>query len=127
VLGKDSIKQPFDHKRIYDSLIKETNLTGEQAEIVTEKVTRFLIMITGSNTIQFITSRMIREITCVILTQLGYEKARLMYTWIGMPVYDLNMLDKQNLNGEKDKLILRHINKEHSEVCSLLDNIKDTE
>ena len=73
---------------IYQSLLKETSLSKANAKKVTEKVVRFLISVN----LKMITAPLIREVTNVQLLKLGFEKERLQYTRIGLPVYDLELL-----------------------------------
>ncbi|MHA1931429.1 MAG: hypothetical protein ACW96X_02755 [Promethearchaeota archaeon] len=80
---------------IYQSLLKETDLPKIDAKKVTEHVTRFLI----SANLKLITAPLIREVVNVHLLKLGFEKARLQYTRIGIPFYDLQRLfnNKKNM------------------------------
>ncbi len=73
---------------IYRSLLKETELTKGDAKKITEQVTRFLI----NANLKLITAPLIREAVNVHLLKLGFEKARLQYTRIGFPFYDLQRL-----------------------------------
>jgi anaerobic ribonucleoside-triphosphate reductase len=71
---------------IYQSLLKETTLSKINAKKITEEVLRFLV----SANLNLITAPLIREIVNVHLLKNGFEKERLQYTRIGLPVYDLN-------------------------------------
>ena len=75
---------------IYQSLLKETDLSKLDAKKVTEQVVRFLI----SADLKLITAPLIREVVNVHLLKLGFEKERLQYTRIGLPFYDLQELSK---------------------------------
>jgi anaerobic ribonucleoside-triphosphate reductase len=75
---------------IYQSLLKETDLSKIDAKKVTEQVVRFLI----SADLKLITAPLIREVVNVQLLKLGFEKERLRYTRIGLPFSDLQELFK---------------------------------
>jgi len=78
----------FNPEFIYQSLRRETEISKEDAKTITEQVVRFLI---GAN-LRLITAPLIREVVNVHLLKLGFEKARLQYTRIGLPFYDLKQL-----------------------------------
>ncbi|KKN12421.1 hypothetical protein LCGC14_1016760 [marine sediment metagenome] len=118
VLRKNFKKEKFEQKKIYDSLIHETNITQENAMRITEQVTRYLISI-GSK-IELITAPMIREFVCVALLSKGLELERLQYTRIGFPKHDLNKLYEEYPDGIKDKLIVEHVDKEFKDVNILI-------
>lgn len=90
VIDKSLMTKKFDRKKIYESLLEETDLTEKQADLITLNVCRFIIQI--SNKIKIMTSPMIREIINVILLKFGFEKARLQYTRIGLPFHDISQL-----------------------------------
>ena len=69
-------------------ILRETELTKGDAKQVTEQVTRFMI----SASLKLITAPLIREVVNVQLLKLGFEKARLQYTRIGLPFHDLKIL-----------------------------------
>ena len=73
---------------IYQSLLRETNITKSDAKKVTEQTIRFLI----SLKLDLITAPLIREVVNVHLLKLGFEKERLQYTRIGLPFHDLQEL-----------------------------------
>ena len=117
ILKKNSKKETFDQKRIYDSLLKETNISEENAKKVTDNVVRFLVNIN----LKLITAPLIREITNVQLLKLGLEKERLENTRIGFPRYDLTQIYNSKYSWEiKNKLILNHIDKEFKDVNILI-------
>ena len=82
---------------IYQSLLKETDLSKIDAKKVTEHVVRFLI----SANLKLINAPLIREVVNVQLLKLGFEKDRLQYTRIGLPFYDLKELSKTVKDEEK--------------------------
>ena len=90
VLYKDKIsgivkKDKFDPNRIYISLLKETDLSEQDAEKITIDVFRF---ITSSN-LKILTAPLIRELVSYSLSKFGFEIARLQNTRIGFPYKDL--------------------------------------
>ncbi len=91
VLYKDKIsgivkKDKFDPDRIYVSLLKETDLSEQDAEKITLDVFRF---ITSSN-LKILTAPLIRELVSYTLSKFGFEIARLQNTRIGFPYKDLD-------------------------------------
>jgi ribonucleoside-triphosphate reductase len=74
----------FDRKRIVNSLVKETTLPKEVAEIVARETEVELRRLN----LDFTSGPLIREIVNVKLLEHGYEGARSDYTRLGMPVYD---------------------------------------
>jgi len=78
-------KDKFDPNRIYLSLLKETELSKQDAEKITLEVFRF---ITSSN-LKILTAPLIRELVSYTLLKFGFEIARLQNTRIGFPYKDL--------------------------------------
>ena len=78
-------KDKFDPNRIYVSLLKETELSENDAEKITLDVFRF---ITSSN-LKILTAPLIRELVSYSLSKFGFEIARLKNTRIGFPYKDL--------------------------------------
>jgi len=74
----------FDRKRIIGSLIRETSLPKEVAEIIARETETELRRMN----LEFTSGPLIREIVNVKLLEHGYEAARSDYTRLGMPVYD---------------------------------------
>ncbi|MFW9973073.1 MAG: hypothetical protein ACFFDF_23020 [Candidatus Odinarchaeota archaeon] len=81
---------------IYQSLLKETNISKSNAQKITEQVIRFLI----SAKLKLITAPLIREVVNVHLLKNGFEKERLQYTRIGLPFHDLKELLNNNTDSE---------------------------
>ncbi|MFW9971995.1 MAG: hypothetical protein ACFFDF_17530 [Candidatus Odinarchaeota archaeon] len=81
---------------IYQSLLKETNISKSNAQKITEQVIRFLI----SAKLKLITAPSIREVVNVHLLKNGFEKERLQYTRIGLPFRDLKELLNNNTDSE---------------------------
>jgi anaerobic ribonucleoside-triphosphate reductase len=79
-------KKRFEPIRIYNSLLKETELSEQDAEKITLDVFRF---VTSSN-LKILTAPLIRELVSYSLLRFGFEIARLQNTRIGFPYNDLN-------------------------------------
>lgn len=118
VIGKDTKKKEFDPTIIFNVLIDETNIPREEAVIITEETTRFLISI--STNIKNITSPMIREIVNTMLLKHGFEAERLKNTRIGFPRYDLEKIYKENNPVDAYKKMINHINTEFKNVNKLI-------
>ncbi len=82
---------------IYQSLLKETNISKSDAKKITEEVLRFLV----SANLSLITAPLVREVVNVHLLKNGFEKERLQYTRIGLPVYDLNNIFLEKLESKE--------------------------
>ena len=102
---------------IYQSLLRETNITKNDAKKVTEQVIRFLISVK----LDLITAPLIREVVNVHLLKLGFEKERLQYTRIGLPFHDLQELFK-NVQDKKQiyRKILKWVVSEYNAVDELI-------
>jgi anaerobic ribonucleoside-triphosphate reductase len=91
----------FEPIKIYDSIVKETNMNEEDARKVTELVVRRII----SSGMKFLSGPHIREIVCSILSENHYEQERKLYTRIGMPLMDYEeILEKGIPNGSESIL-----------------------
>ncbi|MFW9827019.1 MAG: hypothetical protein ACFFEY_05295 [Candidatus Thorarchaeota archaeon] len=102
---------------IYQSLLKETNISKIDAKRITEEVLRFLV----SANLSLITAPLIREVVNVYLLKNGFEMERLQYTRIGLPVYDLNKIFLEKLESkEVVSEILNWVIKEYHEVNKLI-------
>ena len=119
VLDKSLLKKRFEPLIIQESLKKEAGLLHDEAFYITKKTMQFLITMTK---IETITSPMIREVVNSILLQNGYEKARLKYTRIGFPYYDLKeIIEFEERTGEdRSEEILEHIRTEFENVKKLI-------
>jgi hypothetical protein len=80
-------KDKFDPNKIYNALLKETDLSKQEAEKITLDVFRF---ITSSN-LKILTAPLIRELVSYTLSKFGLEIARLKNTRIGFPYKDLEV------------------------------------
>lgn len=123
VTDKTLKKNEFDPNLIYKSLVKETNISEENAKKVVKQVARSIISM--SSNVKYITSPMIREIVNATLLQYGLEIERLQYTRIGFPYYDLEKLVKNNNKLEIDIKILKHIKNEFFNVENLIKITKE--
>ncbi|MDX1797064.1 MAG: hypothetical protein R3255_00305 [Candidatus Lokiarchaeia archaeon] len=102
---------------IYQSLLKETNISKINAKKITEQVVRFLV----SANLNLVTSPLIREIVNVHLLQNGFEQERLQYTRVGLPVYDLNRIfNEQNESKEVVSKIMNWIITEYHDLNKLI-------
>lgn len=102
---------------IYQSLLKETNISKTDAKKITEQVVRFLV----STNLNLITAPLIREVVNVHLLKNGFEKERLQYTRIGLPLYDLNNIFNEQIESkEVISEIMNWIITEFHEVSKLI-------
>lgn len=102
---------------IYQSLLKETNISKSNAKKITAEVMRFLV----SANLELITAPLIREIVNVYLLKNGLENERLQYTRIGLPFYDLsNIFNERYESKEVVSEIMNWIITEFHEVNKLI-------
>jgi ribonucleoside-triphosphate reductase (formate) len=91
----------FEPNKIFDSIVKETNMNEKDARRVTELAVRRII----SSGMKFLSGPHIREIVCSILSENHYEQERKLYTRIGMPLMDYEeILEKGVSNGSESIL-----------------------
>jgi len=110
-------KSEFNPNRIYEKLIKETNLSKKDAKKITLDVFRFI----ASSNLKTLTAPLIRELVSYSLSKFGFEIARLQNTRIGFPYKDLE--EKINGNQDADELkdfIYRGVIAEFNEVKKLI-------
>ncbi|MFX0040775.1 MAG: hypothetical protein ACFFCY_01365 [Promethearchaeota archaeon] len=102
---------------IYQSLLKETNISKLNAKKITGQVVRFLV----TTNLNLITAPLIREVVNVYLLKNGFEKERLQYTRIGLPVYDLDLIFNEKI-ASKDVIseIMNWVITEFHEVHKLI-------
>lgn len=121
--GKDNqeIIEDFDAMRIYDSLLEDTSVTPADAEAITTGVVRMLMKLN----LPRLTGPMIRELTCAVLLEMGYEKYRYQFTRVGFPMKELEQLlaatDPDNLPQE----VLDHLLFEYNAVKSKIDSFDE--
>ncbi|MCK4718737.1 MAG: anaerobic ribonucleoside-triphosphate reductase, partial [Thermoplasmata archaeon] len=93
----EDIKE-WDKERIYDTLIRETNISPDAAHIVSREVEKMII----SLDISMITAPLIRELTNAKLVEYGLAAIRRQHTRLGVPLYDVRQImvapSKENAN-----------------------------
>ncbi len=83
-----STMEPFEAQRIIDNLILEARLLRADAQLVAMKVMDRIV----ASGIKFLSGPLIREMCNSVLAELGFEKERILYTRVGIPMYDLDLL-----------------------------------
>ncbi|MFW9800352.1 MAG: hypothetical protein ACFFD9_07945, partial [Candidatus Thorarchaeota archaeon] len=83
-----STLEPFDVDRIISSLVLEAQLSEANAQLVALRVMDRIV----ASGIEFLSGPLIREMCNSVLAELGLEKERILYTRVGVPMYDLNQL-----------------------------------
>jgi anaerobic ribonucleoside-triphosphate reductase len=83
-----STMETFDANKIIDSLVLEAHLSRADAHLVAVKVMDRLV----ASGIKFLSGPLIREMCNSVLAELGFEKERILYTRVGIPMYDLGLL-----------------------------------
>jgi anaerobic ribonucleoside-triphosphate reductase len=115
-------EESFEPDRIIKSLIKETDLTKKQANDVAMELTRRLI----SYKIKVLTSPEIREMVCSILLEKNYDKARFMYTRLGLPFYDVQeLLSSSKDKAEQKERVFNQIKFEYQEIKKILSKFEN--
>ena len=98
VRTSDEEIKKFDKSKIYDALVRETDIGEDAASIVTREVEK---MITKME-LDYITAPLIRELTNAKLMEYGLEGIRKQHTRLGVPVYDAREIimspNKENAN-----------------------------
>ncbi len=84
----------FDPSKIQKSIMIETGMDPDSAELITEIVVRRII----SSGIKFLSGPHIREIVCSVLSEQHFEEERKLYTRIGMPLMDYEAILNQGVN-----------------------------
>jgi anaerobic ribonucleoside-triphosphate reductase len=83
-----STMETFDANKIIDSLILEAGLHQADAQLVAVRVMDRIV----ASGIKFLSGPLIREMCNSILAEMGFEKERILYTRVGIPMYDLGLL-----------------------------------
>ncbi len=90
--------QKWDKKRIFDTLVRETDIHDDAAMIIATEVEKLI----SSLDIENLTAPLIRELTNAKLVEYGLERIRRQHTRLGVPLYDVkNMIfnaNKENAN-----------------------------
>ena len=88
----------WNRQRIVDALVRETLVDFDTAEAISKEVEEFIF----STKISMVTAPLIRELVDSKLIERGLEKARIMHTRLGVPLYDVNQMivhpNKENAN-----------------------------
>jgi len=88
----------WDRQRIVSALIRETFVDRDTAEAISKEVEEFIF----STKISMVTAPLIRELVDSKLIERGLEKARVMHTRLGVPLYDVDQMivhpNKENAN-----------------------------
>jgi anaerobic ribonucleoside-triphosphate reductase len=115
-------EESFEPERIIKSLMEETDLTQDQANDVAMELTRRLI----SYKIEVLTSPEIREMVCSILLEKNYDKARFMYTRLGLPFYDVQkLLSSSKDKAEQKERVFNQIKFEYQEIKKILSKFEN--
>ncbi|UCE09745.1 MAG: anaerobic ribonucleoside-triphosphate reductase [Candidatus Thorarchaeota archaeon] len=88
VRSTDSTIESFKAERIIESLVLEARLSRADAQLVAIRVMDRIV----ASGIQFLSGPLIREMCNSVLAELGFEQARILYTRVGVPMYDLTQL-----------------------------------
>ncbi len=122
--------EAFDRDRIAESLTRETGLSIDLANQISSSVEEELQQLK----LDFVSSPLIRELVDSKLLESGLEEARLNYTRLGMPIYDVDKLinagSKENANLQHNpetihKLIADNVMKEYTLIKVLDRNQAD--
>jgi anaerobic ribonucleoside-triphosphate reductase len=93
----EDIKE-WDRQKIYDALVKETNIGEDAASIVAKEVEKLIL----SLDIDYVTAPLIRELTNAKLVEYGLARVRKQHTRLGVPLYDAREIiinpNKENAN-----------------------------
>ncbi|MBU5574896.1 MAG: anaerobic ribonucleoside-triphosphate reductase [Candidatus Aenigmarchaeota archaeon] len=123
--------EKFDREKIKQSLLRETEISEDAAEIITNEVENFI----RNAKYEIVSSSLIRELVNSRLLVHGLEKIRAEYTRIGMPVWDVTTLINQGSNENANlqynpetihKLIADSILKEYTLIKLLPKHIADS-
>lgn len=122
LISRNLDRVKFKPENIYNSLLKETDISSKNVNLITNNTIRFLIV----NNLKLVTPPLIREITNVELLKLGLEKERLQNTRIGLPYYDLKTIKESKMSEyKKNEFILEWINREFKDVFMLIKKKED--
>lgn len=88
----------WDKQKIYDALVRETDIDHNIANIVATEVEKMVSKIN----VEFISAPLIRELTNAKLMEYGLEEVRKQHTRLGTPIYDAREIitspNKENAN-----------------------------
>jgi len=98
VRTSDEELKKWDKQRIYDALMRETDISEDAAAIVATEVDKMV----SKMEIEYITAPLIREMTNAKLIEYGLEAIRKQHTRLGVPLYDARQIimnpNKENAN-----------------------------
>jgi anaerobic ribonucleoside-triphosphate reductase len=98
VRTSDEEIKKWDRNRIYDALIRETDISEDAASIVAREVEKMIAELE----LDFVTAPLIRELTNAKLVEYGLAKIRRQHTRLGVPLYDARQIimnpNKENAN-----------------------------
>ena len=93
--------EEFDPEKIADSLVREVGL----ARWVAEEVAREVADIIARARLRFLSAPLIRELVNYVLLAHGLEEARMRYTRVGMPIYDVDALLQKGLSENANLMV----------------------
>jgi len=98
VRTSDEEIKKWDKSRIFDALMRETDISEDAAAIVAREVEKLI----GELQLDVITAPLIRELTNAKLVEYGLAKIRRQHTRLGVPLYDARQIimspNKENAN-----------------------------
>ena len=98
VRTSDEEIKKWDKSRIFDALMRETDISEDAAAIVAREVEKMI----GELQLDVITAPLIRELTNAKLVEYGLAKIRRQHTRLGVPLYDARQIimspNKENAN-----------------------------
>lgn len=90
--------QKWDKSKIYEALVRETDIAPDAARVVAVEVEKMIM----SSNIQMITAPLVRELTNAKLVEYGLEHIRRQHTRLGVPIFDAENIiiypNKENAN-----------------------------
>jgi len=98
VRTSDEELRKWDKEKIFNALIRETDISEDAAAIVATEVEKMV----SKMEIEYITAPLIRELTNAKLVEYGLESIRKQHTRLGVPLYDARQIimspNKENAN-----------------------------
>ena len=98
VRTSDEELKKWDKQKIYDALVRETDINKDTASIVAKEVEKMV----AKMDIEYITAPLIRELTNAKLMEYGLENIRKQHTRLGTPIFDAREIimspNKENAN-----------------------------
>ena len=98
VRTSDEELKKWDKQKVYDALMRETDINEDAAAIVAREVEKMV----SKMDVEYITAPLIRELTNAKLMEYGLEGIRKQHTRLGVPIYDAREIimapNKENAN-----------------------------